>query len=309
MLALYRSGRQAEALEAYQDVRRRLLDDLGLEPVEDLRNLEQAILRHDTSLAPPTRVELPLETRLAAIVPLSLRRRGPALIVAGAVLLGAGIAAAAFQLTRGPGIAPAPVTGNFVAAINPRSGRITARIPVGNTPTSIVAGAGAVWVMNADDGTVSRIDPGTKTVLRTFAAGGATTSLAVGSSSVWVGNGVPTAGSSMVGELHTQSLSQIDPASNIVTRTVDLPVGSRPFGSHLLAGASQVAVAAGVVWAINPDGTISRIDERSGRLVATVGGVSAVALAADEEGVWLDDGSRRLLGSTLARIGSRPELD
>ena len=51
MLALYRAGRQADALAAYQDARRMLLDELGLEPSEELRGLEQAILRQDPLVA------------------------------------------------------------------------------------------------------------------------------------------------------------------------------------------------------------------------------------------------------------------
>jgi DNA-binding SARP family transcriptional activator len=50
MLALYRSGRQAEALAVYQDARRRLIDDLGIEPGRALHDLEGAILRHDPAL-------------------------------------------------------------------------------------------------------------------------------------------------------------------------------------------------------------------------------------------------------------------
>src|SRR5207244_407926 len=50
MLALYRSGRQAEALEVYAAVRARLVDELGLEPGEDLRGLQGRILRHDPDL-------------------------------------------------------------------------------------------------------------------------------------------------------------------------------------------------------------------------------------------------------------------
>jgi DNA-binding SARP family transcriptional activator len=55
MLALYRSGRQADALAAYQDARRTLVDELGLEPSEELQELERAILRQDAALrlAPP----------------------------------------------------------------------------------------------------------------------------------------------------------------------------------------------------------------------------------------------------------------
>ncbi|MEW1824183.1 BTAD domain-containing putative transcriptional regulator [Streptomyces sp. NPDC088196] len=50
MLALHRSGRQAEALEIYRQGRTLLMDELGLQPGEDLRRLEQAILTEDASL-------------------------------------------------------------------------------------------------------------------------------------------------------------------------------------------------------------------------------------------------------------------
>jgi class 3 adenylate cyclase len=50
MLALYRAGRQADALAAYQDARTALVEELGIEPSESLRQLEAAILRHDSAL-------------------------------------------------------------------------------------------------------------------------------------------------------------------------------------------------------------------------------------------------------------------
>ena len=50
MLALYRCGRQADALDAFQQARRMFLDELGLEPSPALRALEQAILHQDPSL-------------------------------------------------------------------------------------------------------------------------------------------------------------------------------------------------------------------------------------------------------------------
>ena len=53
MVALYRSGRQAEALAVYQTVRRALDNELGLQPGEDLRRLERAILSHDASVGAP----------------------------------------------------------------------------------------------------------------------------------------------------------------------------------------------------------------------------------------------------------------
>ncbi|KUF20442.1 AfsR/SARP family transcriptional regulator [Streptomyces silvensis] len=53
MLALYRSGRQAEALETYRQLWSRLTEELGIEPSPLLRRTERAILRHDPQLAPP----------------------------------------------------------------------------------------------------------------------------------------------------------------------------------------------------------------------------------------------------------------
>ena len=50
MLALYRSGRQGEALEAYRAARRRLVSELGIEPGPDLRELHEAVLRQDPRL-------------------------------------------------------------------------------------------------------------------------------------------------------------------------------------------------------------------------------------------------------------------
>jgi hypothetical protein len=53
MLALYRAGRQAEALQAYRAARETLVEELGIEPSEELGELERAILRHDPDLLRP----------------------------------------------------------------------------------------------------------------------------------------------------------------------------------------------------------------------------------------------------------------
>ena len=55
MLALYRSGRQAEALDVYRDTRRTLVDELGIEPGRALKDLERGILAQDSALEPEAR--------------------------------------------------------------------------------------------------------------------------------------------------------------------------------------------------------------------------------------------------------------
>jgi predicted ATPase/DNA-binding SARP family transcriptional activator len=55
MLALYRGGRQADALEAYQAARRTLVDELGIEPGPELQELNRLILKQDEALAAPAR--------------------------------------------------------------------------------------------------------------------------------------------------------------------------------------------------------------------------------------------------------------
>src|SRR5213078_5087927 len=53
MLALYRCGREPEALELYRETRRLLVDELAMEPSQALRELHDAILRQDPALQPP----------------------------------------------------------------------------------------------------------------------------------------------------------------------------------------------------------------------------------------------------------------
>jgi DNA-binding SARP family transcriptional activator len=60
IVALYRSGRQADALQTYQRLRALLVDELGLEPSPPLRDLEAAVLRHDPDLAVPSGIAAPV---------------------------------------------------------------------------------------------------------------------------------------------------------------------------------------------------------------------------------------------------------
>src|SRR5215216_6808899 len=74
MLALYRCGRQADALEAFRNARQTLVEEIGVEPSPELRRLHDAILRQDPSLdVAPAEAELPRELDAAAAPPLAGR--------------------------------------------------------------------------------------------------------------------------------------------------------------------------------------------------------------------------------------------
>src|SRR4051794_29275468 len=145
MLAIYRAGRQAEALGAYRAARAELVEQIGVEPGADLQRLHDQILAHDAAL----------DLRAAA-EPESLTpppRRSRALLVGAAVLLLAGITA--FGLIRV--LEPASLPGireDAVGVLDPDGGRITAEYSVGRAPGALTTDGRSVWAANERDGTV-----------------------------------------------------------------------------------------------------------------------------------------------------------
>jgi DNA-binding SARP family transcriptional activator len=97
IVALYRSGRQAEALDAYQATRKMLDEELGLEPSPALRELEGAVLRQDPAL------DVAAPVRPGRAPPVAPRRKRLALVGASAFLAFATAASAAWWNNRGEG--------------------------------------------------------------------------------------------------------------------------------------------------------------------------------------------------------------
>ena len=238
MLALYRSGRQSEALEAYRHARRVLDEQLGIEPGPALRELEHKILNQDESLAPPpVLAESPSPTEDAR-----RRSRYRRWILIGGLLLLAAVIAAAIRETHGSGGGLSRVRVNNVGVILPKTNGIVSEIPVGIRPGPVAAGAGSLWVGNLQDRNLTKIDPRRLRVVSTISLGNRTpTGLAVGEGAVWVAYGLR-------GEL-----SRVEPQFGQVTKTI--AVAGRAAGATV----GSVAVGAGFVWAAFGDSSLARI--------------------------------------------------
>ena len=300
MRALYRSGRQADALAAYTHARRHLVDKFGIEPSPALREVERAVLDQDPALggAPEFAAQWRASARVAPA-----ERRLRLVAAAGALLLAVAIAAALLidSAKREPPRIAA-VAGDSLAAIDPASNRIVEQVTVGETPTRVTAGAGVVWALNADDRTVSRVDLKTKTV-RTFSAETTPIDLAADGDALWIAQATPSDGKDESAE--TASVTQVDPMSGAGRHTTALSVPARAtlpvLPGQLLAAGDHA------VWALAPPGWVHRLDERTGRL-RTQRSLLALGIASGDGQVWIRDRRRRavrldpITGRVIARV-------
>ena len=277
MLALYRWGRQSEALAFYTATRRLLVDELGIEPNAVLRELQQAMLRQDPALQqvlPPTR---PIATgdRVA-----TGRRRWLAPTLA-CVAVAAGLVALVALLTH-HGSARVSVEANSVAVIDPARNAVAGQVPVGVRPGDVSSGAGGVWVANLDDDSVSQIDPRRAKVVRTLSTGTSVDGVTTAGGAVWTMD-APNA-----------TILRIDPAfANVVKR---IQVGEPIRWSRQT---SPIAAGSGSVWASTGVAAVARIASGSGDIEATADVGNEPAGIADGDGAtWVADD----LDHTVSRI-------
>ena len=154
MLALYRSGRQTEALEVFRATRARLVEEIGSEPGPELRRLHEEMLHQSPSLDPPARVR-------------AAPAREPAPAAAGARAVAARRPRAArcslagVAARRRRAAADTALGEDAVALIDPDSGAVARDLRGRARPGAVATGGGSVWVANALDGTVTPLDRST----------------------------------------------------------------------------------------------------------------------------------------------------
>ena len=258
MVALYRAGRQTDALDAYARTRT-ALDELGLEPGEELRRLQTQILQHDPALDRPRPV-----SRLKTPAPRGRRRMLQALLlIVALIVLAAALRAFADFGRDSTAVSAVNVPKNSLVAIDPDTNAVVAAAPLDARPKGIALGGGAIWVGVYDDNVLLRIDPHTRRVVRAIAIGGEPADIAAERGVVWVTNSV---GTRTVG-----SISRVAARTNYVPKTVRLRqiVPGLPFTSAE-AGPRGVAIGGGSVWVAHSFSLVSRIDPRSAEIVRKI---------------------------------------
>lgn len=138
MLALYRSGRQGDALAAYDRARSRLLDDLGVEPGDELRRMQARVLDQDPALRPGRRRDSVPPDLVEPRRPLVGREEELALLESAWRRAVAGEAVTV--VVRGPAGAGASRLASALAAQVARSGRPVAYTADGEDPTAPLGG-------------------------------------------------------------------------------------------------------------------------------------------------------------------------
>ena len=303
MLALYRSGRQADALEAYRHARGVLVREAGVEPGPELRRLHAAILDQDPSLDLPAS-----RSARAPVVPAKLSgRRAVALVAA---LLVAAVLVAVVVVASGSDSSPPAVPANAVAIVDPAKGAVAGSIALGEGPGPIVASPRGLVVLTLNSQSLAHIDAARRRIVATAGVGGSPGTLAVTADDLWVtqhcGEGGPGAVFRYVmgndGAINITDAEEISLAG-IAGASGPIPEQTGP-GCGIAANARSVWVATSI-----PPG-LARLDvDASG--VARVARAAPLpfvpeAIALGAGSVWIADKERnavlRIDPESLARV-------
>jgi DNA-binding SARP family transcriptional activator len=328
MLALYQSGRKADALEAYREGRQRSIEELGLEPGTELRELESRILADSPELAAPPA----FAGRVRAA------QRGPLVLAISGLLL-AGVVAGVFLREHGGGsraaVGPAiDVAANAVAGLDAAAGgRPAFAVPLPGRATDLAADGDQLFAVTIDSSALTIVDGRTRRLARTIPLPMRPAAVAARGGSVWIADGRRGLLVRMdAGYQHVASravwrrpvrrgavgLSRSEPTavalaggfawvtdgSERLVRSDARGRVSRFSTPHPLDG---IASGAGALWAISSaDAAVVRIDPRTGAVTDDIPIVrgsgskasAPIAIAATASAVWVLNGNT----ATVSRI-------
>jgi YVTN family beta-propeller protein len=310
MLALYRSGRQADALDLYRETRRVLVDSLGIEPGPQLRELHEAILAQDAALDGPSNGRLAVPAPAPATAPeraapgqaapagtpstappsISRRQRLALPVIGLAAML---VAATALLVALGGDddatVPPLTNDSNAVAVIDPDTNEVTKAASVGTNPGPLAyePKSRSLWVGNLDDRSVTRIDVRPVRTGRTIAVADPPRDLAAGGGAVWVAAAPRTK--------PYVTLRRID--ARFDSPRAPIRVASLPGGS------ASIDLAGQALWVAPSAGGMTRLNPVTGSTAgARIEGVpSPGPIAAGAHTVWV--GEPGLVSHIDARTG------
>ena len=287
MLALYRCGRQAAALQVDQDTRQTLVDELGIEPG---RGLQELRARHPE---PEPRVGRAAAGGGAK----SPSRQG------GGRARGGGWCCsrlwrppyeslAATSRSSSPRLRP---TRSWI--VDPASARLIGQVPVPGGPALVAAGDGLVWIESETSNTLTVLDERARTVKRIVVPGGPIGDMAVTRDAVWL---IDPSG---------RWLTEIDPAYGQAARRVPLAASKGPAVARRAPATPSVAAAAGAVWVTDGSTRLLRIARDTGAVRESDLGVGLDGVAALGRRVWAISGPSAVAvevdpasGAGLARV-------
>ncbi len=286
MLALYRSGRQGDALEVYTKTRARLDTDLGIEPTPELRDLHLAILRQAPELGAPAPMIHHAEGR-------ARRRRWPLAVgLAAAALLA--LAAAAIFLRPSSSSAAVHIVRNSVAVVDAETAEIVDDVVVGDYPGPVAAGNGSVWVGNIGDSTVTEIHGDTREA-EFPASAQRPVDLAVAAHALWIANATDFATQPPTGG---GTVARSGFAGGGVDVTQVGPLGAPDEMSTFVASDGQT------VWAANTNSrTVAKLDPGTGRILMSVAGLASAGIGAGYGAVWVPEPKEDLVVRLNIRTG------
>jgi DNA-binding SARP family transcriptional activator len=282
MLALYRCGRQAEALEAYRDSRRRMSDELGLEPGPQLRALEAQILSHSPELAAPVaprrrgrpdRDEVP-----GGAAPRRLRLHPALAIIAAAVLLGGAALAAALRSGDDAGglrSVALDLAKDSLVGFSPGGRGPQVAIPLPGRPTSVAAVGGRVFVATVDSATLTVVDGRTRRIVRVVPLQITPAAVAAAGNRVWVAD-------RRRGVVVKFEAGYERPTARI---TYARARASGPAGLNVREPVS-VAGDGGAVWVTDGSRRLTRIDARSDAVAQFPAGRTLDGVVSGAGAVW-----------------------